>query len=399
MNFAKSTNTFKRALACVITATLLLTACGNGGMEQDGSEEQVTEQTTTAETTAVTTETTTPKAATVPKNTTAPKSTTASIQTEIDFDCTTRFNEVVFNGWTYSNEIGYVGDDIVSRNIIRTRFEGGNEIREVITSLERCVGAYAHSFNVAGNKLYFYSVDYSWGEQRGAVYNVGLDGTNLTKIKDVFIMDMKVSGDWIYYTTVDYSFPHWDEDIGEYDYDGSHLELGLFRMRLDGSGKQKITGSGAFHGHDNGYYSDVTSFAIQGEWIYFVEDRRKICKVRVNGTGLETILDNEWVSSLHIVGDKLFYAGVFYNELGELNWDIDNRIYSLNKDGTNKTAITELGYPWHGGSGFNYRFSIDDGWIYYTHYVDYVKHSDRKVRLDGSENTLIRTYVSGSEPR
>ena len=317
------------------------------------------------------------KAATTPKSTTAPKTTTVSEKTDIATERIIRNGMFAYGGWLYETESDY-NDGSKPSSIVRTRIENGAEIREVI--LTGGVADKTYKLSVSGDLLYFYTID----NNRSEIYCIGTDGTNLKKIRDVhgFFTVMRVFDNYIYYTVFDAA-----DECDDYDVS----QLGLFRIPVDGTGEpQKITGSGYFQGHNGGYESDVTEVAVDGEWVYFSKYFRGIYRIRVDGTELELIFDKyEMVTGLHIVGEQFIFAGRFYDEEGKILHEKDGGIFLLNKDGTAKTVLAEVDYPWFGGRGAFYDIAIDDGWIYCYNFPEHKREGCRRMRLDGSENALI----------
>lgn len=141
-------------------------------------------------------------------------------------------------------------------------------------------------------KLYAIAMDITASKKTTeTLYSMGLDGTNLKKVSDDFILNPLFYKDHIYYT------------INE------NNTTKLYRINLDGTNKTKIS--------DKGIYS----FNIADDWIYYssVDDKENIFKMRLDGTSDKRLTNNvidgttigyfDAVSSIYIVDDSIFYLG------------------------------------------------------------------------------------------
>ncbi|MHB1483561.1 MAG: DUF5050 domain-containing protein [Saccharofermentanales bacterium] len=147
----------------------------------------------------------------------------------------------------------------------------------------------------------------------------------------------------------------------------------------------------------------------QGDWIYYVQyGSSGINKIKTDGTGASTMLNNESISDIHIENEWIYYIGNKYY------------LYRIKTDGTGNTTLLEnngdyvknkidflyvegswIYYhkPYYGMSmmkidgSFSHEiipkigltFNFSNGWIYYTAGSDGIY----KIRTDGTDNTLV----------
>lgn len=202
---------------------------------------------------------------------------------------------------------------------------------------------------------------------------------------------------WIYYSNFD--------DSGK-----------LYKMKLDGTGIQKIS-------DDNAKFINVV-----GDWIYYInysDGKSRINKVKIDGNSKTLLVEyNECVEFLNVCGDELYYL------LGN-NKAMNNWYYTINELKTDGTNIGEVfrfetcsspqyfniyenyGYCLvnHGNSNNIYRFALDgsnkftkladggitfnvsENWIYYGTFNEI-----RKVKVDGKEDQRITDAFPGGLP-
>ena len=155
-------------------------------------------------------------------------------------------------------------------------------------------------------------------------------------------------GDWIYYPNASDGFK-------------------LYKMRLDGTEKQKIT--------------DETASCINviGDWIYYMNGfssdptNNSLCKIRTDGTGRSELCDHVY-NDIIVVNEWIYYTSF-----------VDMCIYKIKTDGTDKTKLSD-------DADFPTCVNVKDGWVYYSNFSD--NRCIYKMRTDGSERTKINNEQS-----
>jgi len=139
---------------------------------------------------------------------------------------------------------------------------------------------------------------------------------------------------------------------------------GLFRMRTDGSDKQKQRRNKGF-----------IDFSIAGNWIYCKDrtDDHKIYRIKTDGTGIQKLND-----------DKCFNITVTSSRIYYTNYNDGKKLYRINIDGTCREKIND--------DECDYAIVTDD-WIYYRNDSDSYKLY--KIRADGSG----RRKISDDRPK
>jgi hypothetical protein len=111
---------------------------------------------------------------------------------------------------------------------------------------------------------------------------------------------------------------------------------------------------------------------VVGDWIIFSCDGG-LYRMRTDGSGLAPIVEVEYlINSVNIYDDWIFYR---YNIMTQDGTFI--HIYKVRIDGTGQTlvdVITNLA-----------GFIVEDGWIYFSDYIDAENKGLYKMRIDGSE--------------
>lgn len=211
--------------------------------------------------------------------------------------------------------------------------------RKQLTSLKAT--AFYPSVSPDGQTIYFSSRDSGTFE----IYSVDINGDNLKKLTSrigaLYAPELSPDGEWIVFTK------HGD---------------GLWKMRPDGSGAQRITNR-----------DDIDpSWSPDGSMISFASSRagaRQLFVMNADGSNVRQVTDltnmggrNTWSPD----GTKLaFYRG----EQGDRN------IYVINLDGTGLVKLT------NGGDNLAPSWSPDGNWIAFTSFRDgnneiYIMHPD-----------------------
>ena len=152
---------------------------------------------------------------------------------------------------------------------------------------------------------YLYFIE---SESNGSnLYSIRTDGLGkrniLSNVSCVTVLD-----DWIYYLNE----PYGDEKVR------------LYRMKIDGTEIQYPLGSIEFLTPDP---------VVTGEWIYFIDGKWRLCKIRTDGTELTLISRKDTTSELIVVNDWIYY-------------DVGGCIYRMKTDGTEDTLLVEKNYIW-----------------------------------------------------
>jgi len=133
---------------------------------------------------------------------------------------------------------------------------------------------------------------------------------------------------------------------------------GIYKVRIDGSGRENIT-------KDKAMFLNVA-----GSWIYYQnqDDGSSIYRINIDGSGKEK-LNDEISLYLNVVGDWIYYIK-------------DGSIYRIRVDGSDQHIVSDKG-----GSELN----VVGDWIFYRteHDEIYFKYDMFKIRTDGSEHQLL----------
>jgi hypothetical protein len=144
-----------------------------------------------------------------------------------------------------------------------------------------------------------------WYMYPNFLYRMRPDGSEKQKISDDGLYDIVYHNEWVYYIdeiymSIDYMFP------GQYSK--------LCRMRLDGSQKTELA-------------SDVASFEIIGEKIYYRSDY-SLYHINTDGSGKEKIIDN---CSNYLFADGYIFAT--YGGIGGGAAQYDTKLMRYDMDG------------------------------------------------------------------
>lgn len=168
------------------------------------------------------------------------------------------------------------------------RLDNKTGITERISSLR------AECINVIGDRIYFLKdtstspdfINYQWGR----LYSIKTDGNDLRMVSDEYIKYFYIKDGWIYYINE-------SDGIGKKWFSGEYVKAGymwnypaemyfhgrIYRMRLDGTERTKLTDEGAF------------CFYIYNEQIYYYDgcSDGTYYKVNLDGSG-KTLLEGQW---------------------------------------------------------------------------------------------------------
>lgn len=146
-------------------------------------------------------------------------------------------------------------------------------------------------------------------------------------------------------------------------------------------------------GNSIGNIRNYGYMAENGNWIYFVapdEYGEKMCiyKVRKSGKNKESILEEEWdILGLNVYKNKIYFIAI--NEMVEPedeNDTVDNKIYSMNLDGSGLKVINDN------------KFNNDSYEIYVVKDKIYYIGEDAniyKMSLDGENKEVVNSDATG----
>jgi len=163
-----------------------------------------------------------------------------------------------------------------------------------------------------------------------------------------------------------------------------------------GAGEQQsgpVTGQNLnTRGNTAGNIGNYGLAAIQGDWIYYVNDTDggSIYKIRTDGSG-RTKLNDDNSRNLNVVGDWIYYSnkeGEGYPRAVMLNPDYNYHLYKIRTDGSGRTRLN---------NDLTMNPIVSDGWIYYSNRDredEFYSSSLYKIRTDGTERTRISDDVT-----
>lgn len=256
------------------------------------------------------------------------------------------------------------------------KFKYGQESQKKLLANESSV-----ELNLQGDWLY-YVVPTSMGSYGGTnpIRKMKTDGSQRqTVIQDKEITEMVVEGEWIYYTSYDYS--NW--------------KVALYKVRTNGTGKQKL-----YEGYEDfaevpdnlkGIPSDIQ---LHNNHVYFLIKKdcgySKTCsniyRMNTDGSQRVAINSNEYAVSMQIVNGKVYYAR-FPEQLRDDAADsVSIDVYTMTLDGKDLQLIPS---PFDENSlYFIENFKIHGNWIYFA-----VWDRIYRMKLDGSSlNLIVESY-------
>ena len=175
----------------------------------------------------------------------------------------------------------------------------------------------------------------------GGLFRMRPDISNLEKLSSESFDDayayLNIIGEWIYYRS-------WG--------DGG----GIYRIRTDGSGREKLSEDRA------------AWLSVVGAWVYYINgDDGRVYRVRTDGTARER-LNTVSSTNLNVVDGWAYYSS-------------DNKVYRMKYDGSASEVLAE--------GTFN-SLIVEDGWIYYAD-----NHGIRRLNIsNGTTQQLFGSRVS-----
>ncbi|WP_165452342.1 DUF5050 domain-containing protein [Paenibacillus thalictri] len=216
----------------------------------------------------------------------------------------------------------------------------------------------------AGEWIYFNPNSSYFGNNY--LYKMKKDGSEKQKLTDDNAASINVKGEWIYYTVIDKS---------------KNEHQGIFKVRTDGTGRTRISDAPAY------------KITVDGDWIYYVDQKLTgqgqysvgfyktlgIKKIRTDGTEetnlfqgkTEEPLRNAVSDSIHVQQDWIYFVQPGDSEQPD-------KLSKIRKDGMQLTPMSE--------GHFN-SFLIVDDWIYYGN-----DNQLFKMSLQGSSSIPLRKF-------
>ncbi|WP_010677000.1 cell wall-binding repeat-containing protein [Bacillus timonensis] len=149
-----------------------------------------------------------------------------------------------------------------------------------------------------------------------------------------------IEGDWIYYINIGDAF--------------------IYKVKIDGSGKKKLTNEPAEY------------ISVLDGWIYYsnVADDRTIYKMKIDGTNKKK-LDGTSGEFLNVVDDWIYYIDYYQGREG---------VYKVKTDGSQLTKIKK---------GYYTGLNVVNDWMYFYSTQEGPKNPLYKVKIDGSSLTML----------
>ncbi|EXJ15609.1 DUF5050 domain-containing protein [Imhoffiella purpurea] len=191
--------------------------------------------------------------------------------------------------------------------------------------------------NVVGDRLLFLRFVPGQGD---LLFELALEGGRPRLLLGDPLAEVWVQGDWVYY-----------RPEGR---DGK-----IHRMRLDGSGRERI-------GDDS-----AASMALAGSWIYYINETqdRRLYRMRLDGSDRER-LGEAGVEEFLIAGDRLFFRD-----------RRDHRLYRMDRIGSDPTSFLDVDAR---------SLNTDGIWLYYSDFSEDARLY--RIALDGGlPEPLTRT--------
>lgn len=256
------------------------------------------------------------------------------------------------------------------------KFKYGQESQKQLLANESTT-----ELNIQGDWIY-YVVPTSMGSYGGTnpIRKMKTDGTQRQTVsQDKEVTEMVVSGGWIYYTSYDYS--NW--------------KVALYKVRTDGTGKQKL-----YEGYEDfaevpaskkGIPSDIQ---IADNHVYLLIKKEcgysKACsniyRMNTDGSLLTAVNSKEYAVSMQIANGNVYYSR-FPEQLRDDSADsVSIELYTMTLDGKNIQAIPSSFDE--NSLYFIENFKVLGNWIYFEIWGELYK-----MKIDGSS---LAQLVEGS---
>jgi predicted nucleic acid-binding Zn-ribbon protein len=162
---------------------------------------------------------------------------------------------------------------------------------------------------VIEDKVYYIGEDYN-------IYSMDTNGENITQINKNKTGFLGISDKYILFNDYPENTAEEDEDSTDYI---------TYVMNLDGSNIRPVCSE------------RLLSITLDGDYIYYTDSDKNICKIKVDGTEQKQILETS-AYNMNLSGDYIYYM----NYKDEENDDYTVCIFRVKKDGTNNEIVKEL---------------------------------------------------------
>ncbi len=247
---------------------------------------------------------------------------------------------------------------------------------------------------VQGSWIYY--VAPSEDGKRVCIYKSKIDGSEKKYIlqEDWDILGLNVKDDYIYFIAISYEPVESNSDTTNSE-PVDTINNKIYRMKTDGTDLEVI--------NNNAFHNQSYEMYVVDDSIYYIGVDQNIYSMKLDGSDVKRI-NEDHSGFLGITKDYIVYnvpkdgeedenSNVESNDENNVENSVENEktddeevedtefeTFIMNRDGTDKHTVT--------GDRLN-SINIVDNWIYY---VDGSKHI-YKVKIDGSENTLISDSV------
>ena len=199
------------------------------------------------------------------------------------------------------------------RSIVFTRTDHGENNLTIYTKQNadnapeiRIVKNVYKYYRMIGSKIYFLMGN----EKIKSLCSVNLDGSDRREVMK-YMLDIEFTlGDWIYVTRGD----------------ASSQFCTLYRISIEGGEPQKV----AFGIRRR----DLDAPLIQNGYLYYTDNENGLCRVRLNGTGKQALVQGVW-SIVLIKYGKVFYL----SDDGQDNGHNVYSLYEMDLDGSNRNKL------------------------------------------------------------
>lgn len=244
-----------------------------------------------------------------------------------------------------------------------------------------------------GDYIYFIyapGMDYFMSE-RDVAYRLGRickDGSSIEFIGDEIASSYTVKDGWIYYYDNGYTYNESLSKGYEIDYD----RAGIYKMRGDGSQKQRLVSDLGKKGIESSYNDVCDKMEIFGDYLYFLDysskGKSRVCRMKTDGSDLEYVSENGAYSyTIDVENNTLYYIT---GEYGQTSLDSRN-VYKASLDIKNDEVLFEYGQ--YGGPDF----TVYNDYLYFSNTNFSIDFAGLKYNLKTSEYDKLVGYYEREE--